>query len=100
MLLLDTCTLLMVAGNQELIPDSILDFLKSTDEEFAVSSITAFEIALKYKLKKLGLPISPQKWYGLALESHGVEEIMMDGEIAITAAELPFIHKDPCNCPG
>ena len=97
MLLLDTCALLMLAGNQPLIPASTLDLLKSTDEEFAVSAITAFEITLKYKLKKLGLPMVPEKWYYSALETHGVKEIAMDSEIAITAAELPFIHKDPCD---
>jgi PIN domain nuclease of toxin-antitoxin system len=62
-----------------------------------VSAISAFEIGLKYASGELDLPCDPEKWYAEVLAHHHVEEIPVDGRIALRATKLPRIHRDPCD---
>lgn len=94
--LLDTCALLMLADDQSLIPDRTLRLIEDS-EDLTISAISAFEIILKCELGKLSLPLPPEEWFDLALESHGIRAIPVDVPIAGLSARLPFIHKDPCD---
>jgi len=96
MLLLDTCALLMLASDQPLIPEQAQNEIANA-ESLVVSAISAFEMTLKYKLEKLSLPLPPKAYYDTALVSHGIEEIVINSDITAFSAELPFIHKDPCD---
>lgn len=97
MLLLDTCALLILAGTKDELPEQVSLAIRLNPESIFVSSITAFEIALKCRLGKLSLPLATGKWYNSAVELHNINEIPVSSEIALMSAELPFIHKDPCD---
>lgn len=97
MLLLDTCTLLMLAGQQEALSQKALSLLENNPDELLVSAISAFEIVLKHKIGKLILPLSPETWYQTAIERYNIEEIVITSTIAMHSSSLPFIHRDPCD---
>ena len=97
MLLLDTCALLMLAGRREDIPDRAMKKLTAQADELFVSTISSFEIVLKNRLGKLGLPMSAEEWYCKAVEGYAIEEIPVSSAIAMKSASLPFLHKDPCD---
>lgn len=97
MLLLDTCTLLMLGGNQKELSPKAVSALEKYGDNYYISTISSFEIVLKHKLGKLGLPSPPREWYQKAIELYGIEEIQVTSQIAMDSAELPFIHKDPCD---
>jgi PIN domain nuclease of toxin-antitoxin system len=97
MLLLDTCTILwLAAGSDKLSPKAKKSLLRNCDALF-ISAITGFEIARKHATGKLDLPMNPKRWYELALETYGLKEIPVTGEIAIASALLPPLHNDPCD---
>ena len=97
MLLFDTCTLLLLAGSDKKLPERSSSAIQEYSDALYISSISAFEIALKFKLGKLILPKPPNEWYKMAMDLHGINEIPVSSDIAILSAELPFIHKDPCD---
>lgn len=97
MLLLDTCALLWLAADQDRLSDRAKTALGDSAGSLFVSAITAFEIAHKHRRGKLLLPIEPAEWYAEALETHGLTEIPITGEIASHAVDLPPIHRDPCD---
>ena len=95
-MLLDTCALLWLAHQSENLSSSLLKRI-NTEPVIYISSITGFEIGIKYNSGKLELPAPPKTWFETILEHHDISVIEIDLEISIRATELPLIHKDPCD---
>ena len=62
-----------------------------------VSSISAFEIALKSGKGALELPQSPEEWFERFADHHGVLILPLDFHICVTAEQLPPFHNDACD---
>lgn len=92
MILLDTCILLRVAA-QEAIPPTIRAALDR--EPWVVSSLTAWEIAIKSNLGKLPLPQAPDAWWRQAIETFTLVVEPFTDRQALIAGALPLHHADP-----
>jgi PIN domain nuclease of toxin-antitoxin system len=97
MLLLDTCTLLWLASAQSRLPSSAIELIRQHAGFLFVSSITAFEIGLAERKRRLSLPMPAERYYAIALKTHGVHEIAIDGVIAARSTALPALHADPAD---
>ena len=97
MIILDTCTLLWLAGDQKKLSKEAIKIIEKNADSLFVSSITAFEVAIKYYSKKIKLEIPPLEWFNRTLETHGIKEILVTSSIAIISTQLPFLHRDPCD---
>ena len=97
MLLLDTCALLWLVAGGTSLSRAARDAIAAPSTRLFVSAITAFEIGVKHRRGALTLPVAPRLWYGRALAFHAVEEIAIDGRIAVRSTELPQLHADPCD---
>ncbi|MFQ5740945.1 MAG: type II toxin-antitoxin system VapC family toxin [Acidobacteriota bacterium] len=98
MYLLDTCTLLWLAGNaHERLSAKTVQILKRHGDFLFVSSISALEIGLKVGKGRLSLGIDPQTWFKRAVRAHGLHEIPVNGAIAAASTMLPPLHQDPCD---
>jgi PIN domain nuclease of toxin-antitoxin system len=95
-MLLDTCALIWLASGGGQLSSRALSLIAESDF-LAVSSISAFEIAYLYKKGRLELPCDPEKWFRDVLEHHDIIEIALDSKLAIVAAKLTDVHKDPCD---
>lgn len=60
-------------------------------------SISAFEIALKWRDQQLELPLPPQEWLRAVAERYELTEIPLDVELCAAAALLPLHHRDPAD---
>jgi PIN domain nuclease of toxin-antitoxin system len=95
-MILDTCAVLWLAtGDKKLSRAAV----KAIDEAAVVyvSAISGFEIAIKERKGKLKLPCAAEKWLEDLVEHHGLSVLPLDMSICIRAAELPWIHDDPCD---
>lgn len=95
-MLLDTCALIWIAqGGGELTAET----QKAVDDADCVyvSSISAFEIAHKYKKGGIELPCDPERWFYQVIEKHNILEIQIDGRITIASTKLYDHHNDPCD---
>ncbi|MGE5549078.1 MAG: type II toxin-antitoxin system VapC family toxin [Bacteroidota bacterium] len=96
-ILLDTCSLLWLAADQDRLSAAAKTAIGENADRLFVSSISAFELAIKARKGKLELPMGPAIWYESALQHHGLTEVPIDGAIASLAVNLPPLHSDPCD---
>lgn len=97
MYLLDTCTLIWLVSQQASLSEKVKRTLQNNAGNLYVSSISAFEIAIKTVKGKIELPLSPDEWFKEALKFHGIAEIPITSDIACKSALLPRFHNDPCD---
>lgn len=97
MILLDTCSFLWLVSDQNQLSEKAKTAIESSKESLFISSISAFEIALKCRSKKIRLPLPVKAWFDGAINFHGVREVPITSEIAIASVLLPPLHNDPCD---
>lgn len=97
MILLDTCTLLWLASDQSHLSMHAREAIKRHAGSLFVSAISAFELAVKHKKRRLTLPFPPERYYETALTVHGLTEVAVDGIIAARSVSLPDLHADPAD---
>lgn len=97
MVILDTCTLLWLASDQKKLSGNAKSAIEACSNALFVSAITAFEIAIKCRNGKLTLPLSALDWFVEILSFHGIRELPVTSYIAVTSAQLPLQHNDPCD---
>ena len=89
MILLDTCTLLWLAADQDRLSSRAIEAIAASTGGLFVSSIAAFEIAVKTKKGKLELPLQASEWHERVLKHHGIKEIPIGGAIAARGCLTP-----------
>lgn len=95
MILLDTCTLLWLAGGT--LPDAVAEQIADESTPLFVSAISAWEIGTKLRRGKLRLPEPAPVWWARALERYGIAEVPIEGEVALRSTALPPLHADPAD---
>ena len=94
-MLLDTCTLFWLTSNQSELSARAISLIRESAGALFVSSISAYELSLKYRDRKLDLPQPPAIWFPKALTLHGVSELPVTSQIALVATSLSSPHRDP-----
>jgi PIN domain nuclease of toxin-antitoxin system len=97
LLLLDTCALLWLAGQQESLSKKAKNLIDTYSDALFISVISAFEIGIKQQKGLLILPIPADRWLEEVCEAHGVIPLSIDLNIAVQATQLPLIHRDPAD---
>src|SRR4051794_24281286 len=97
MLLLDTCTLLWLVGDQARLSAVAREMFRAHTGSAFVSAISAFEIGVKHRRGKLILPKDPGQWVDDACRLHSLLEVPVSIQIAMRSTQLPLLHADPCD---
>jgi PIN domain nuclease of toxin-antitoxin system len=93
-LVLDTCALLwLVSGSDNLSANALLQIENASI--VYVSSISAWEISLKFFKKQLILPMEPEEWFRHVIDKHSLVIYPLDISLMFKANTLPFHHRDP-----
>ena len=94
-LLLDTCTFLwLTKGSEELSSEAVEAFTDPKNEVY-LSSVSAWEINVKYRLGKLPLPLSPDKFIPKERKRHIIAKLDLSEQDTFHYFKLPMHHKDP-----
>ena len=96
MILLDTCALLWLAGDDPALRPSLRARIDA-EALVAVSAISAFEVSLKWRAGKLELPLPAGEWWDDVVRHHRIEVLPIDAAVAIRATALPPIHRNPAD---
>jgi PIN domain nuclease of toxin-antitoxin system len=94
-LLLDTHALLWAATEPERLRAEARDALEDGTHEVFVSSVTAWEIAIKQSLGKLELAQPAEIWLPEVLRRTGLEAAPIELAAALRVRALPWHHRDP-----
>jgi PIN domain nuclease of toxin-antitoxin system len=93
-MMLDTCALLFLASGDRRLSSAARERLsKETARWFC--AISSFEIALKYRQKKLELPFPPAQWLRKVSQRYALSELPVDSALCLAAVALPDHHRDP-----
>jgi len=93
--LLDTCSFLWIITEAEELSLKSREIFSDSDNTIYLSAVSEWEIAVKYKLKKLPLPKNPALWIPTQRIAHSINSLDLDEDSALTLLKLPKLHKDP-----
>ena len=94
-LLLDTCTFLWLAADAPQLTSTARDRCRDPGNEVYLSAVSAWEIALKYRLGRLELPEPPTRYVVSRRTWLQIESLAFDEASAAHDALLPGHHRDP-----
>lgn len=94
-MLLDTAPLLWLAAGSEALSETVVARVLDPDNEVFVSSVSAWEIAVKYGLGRLRLQDRPERLLPQIREAYGITSLPLTEEAALTLHRLPALHRDP-----
>jgi PIN domain nuclease of toxin-antitoxin system len=93
--LLDTVTFLLAIDDETRVSDEAQKYIEDPYEQVYLSTVSAWEIAIKHSLGKLDLPLPPDRLVPMARERLGAEELPLTESSALRVSRLPTIHADP-----
>lgn len=94
-LLIDTCTFLWITKGDGHLSTNVCAAFESPANTVFLSSISAWEICIKYDLGKLKLPYPPGQFIPCERKRHLISQLELSENDTFHLAHLPPIHKDP-----
>ena len=94
-ILLDTQCWLWMNASPERFRPATRDLVETDATELLFSAASAWEIAIKYSLKRLQLPMSPGDYVESRLRQTRATPLPISHSHALWAGELPPRHRDP-----
>jgi PIN domain nuclease of toxin-antitoxin system len=84
----------MLAQSQRLSPQTRA-LLENPENQLLLSAASSWEIAIKYALGKLPLPMPPTEYVLTRIETSGISPLPVQHSHALLAGSLPRHHGDP-----
>lgn len=96
MVVLDTSALLYWTLDPEKLSPRAVTLIGDADR-LLVSSISIWEVAIKVKRERLGLPITVRDYLERLLEVDHLELVNVDPELWLASIALDWAHRDPAD---
>jgi PIN domain nuclease of toxin-antitoxin system len=93
--LLDTCTFLWLTSDAPELSKTAKGVFQDTDNLIYLSSVSIWEMLVKYRLGKLPLPAEPDNFIKQQCERHFIEYLSLDEKAVFNLSRLPNHHRDP-----
>ena len=94
-LLLDTCTFLWLAADSPRLSETARTYCRDPGNEVYLSSVSAWEIAIKYRLGRLELPERPDRYVASRRHWLQLQALEFAEDSAVHDVLLPDHHRDP-----
>ena len=94
-LLLDTHVWLWLQVSPDRIEPGILPQLEDTSNALLLSAASSWEIAIKYVIGRLPLPVPPNEYVESRMAQSGTKGLPVQHRHALQVATLPMHHRDP-----
>ena len=94
-ILLDTQSWLWMLASPERFSKDALVMVQDPTHDLLLSAASAWEIAIKYALRKLPLPEPPPVYVPSRMAASGVQPLVVSHTHASHVATLPPHHRDP-----
>jgi len=94
-LLLDTCTFLWIIRNKPQASPAAVALFRDPENEVYLSSVSAWEIAVKHRLGKLPLGDAPFRYAPAERNKHGIASLPLSEPDTLVLDKLPLLHHDP-----
>ena len=95
MILLDSVTFLWIVNGSKKLSRRAKSIYLNRDKKVYLSSVSVWEMTVKYKLGRLPLPSIPSEYIPRQRILHGIEALTLEESDIFELESLPFIHNDP-----
>jgi PIN domain nuclease of toxin-antitoxin system len=93
--LLDTCTFLWIALDAPELSPRAREVFQEPGNQIFLSSVSAWEIAVKNALGRLPLPAPAESLIPELRRRHGIDSLPLEEEAVLHLGKLPDRHRDP-----
>jgi PIN domain nuclease of toxin-antitoxin system len=93
--LVDTPCWLWLQSTPEKLSEPVLALLANPQNELLLSAASVWEIAIKYALGRLALPLPPEEYVPSRMQQSATSPLPVTQLHALRAASLPGHHDDP-----
>ncbi len=94
-LLLDTVAFLWLAEDDAQLSAAARDAIVDPANAVFLSAVSAWEIAIKHGLGRLGLRMPPDEYVPEQRRLHRIETLGIDEAATLQVGKLPELHRDP-----
>lgn len=94
-ILIDTCTFLWIIKGSPELSETAKTLFSQQDNEVFLSSISLWEMLIKFQLGKLPLPNSPEQFIVEQRKLHRIEPLSLAEADVKQLQRLPSLHQDP-----
>jgi PIN domain nuclease of toxin-antitoxin system len=94
-LLLDTCTFLWLIRDKPQASLRARAMFADPNNSVFLSSVSAWEIAVKHRLGKLPLGDVPVRYVPAERDKHGIDSLALNEADTLILDKLPVLHHDP-----
>ncbi len=94
-LLLDTCAFLWIIRDKSEASRTARALFSDANNEVFLSSVSAWEIAVKHRLGKLPLGDLPVRYVPAERDKHGIASLHLAEADTLVLGKLPLLHHDP-----
>ncbi len=94
-ILLDTCTALWLAADSPQLSERAKGLFELPGNEIFLSTVSSWEISLKYATGKLPLPSTPDVFIPQLRHMGRMESLPLSEEATFQLFRLPNLHRDP-----
>ena len=92
---MDTAAFLWAVSDDPEFSQEAREVFTDPGNEIYLSSVSAWEIAVKHALGKLPLPEPPGRFVPLQRKQHSIDPLPLDEDAALHLSRLPLLHRDP-----
>ncbi len=94
-ILLDTCTFLWLITDDEALSTSARELFQDPVNDVYLSTVSVWEMAVKWSIGKLRLPRSPERFIPNQREEHGIATLPIEEGAVLYLHKLSRLHRDP-----
>ena len=94
-LLLDTCAFLWIVGDKPELSNRARSLFADPANDVFLSSVSAWEIAVKYKIGRLQLDRPPNEYVPKYRRGHRINSLPVEEPASLQLDKLPEHHRDP-----
>ncbi|MDF0652045.1 MAG: PIN domain nuclease [Nitrospira sp. LK265] len=94
-LLLDTCTFLWLITDDPALSNKARELFTDPVNEAYLSTVSVWEMVVKFSLDKLHLPEAPERFIPEQRERHQIAKLPLEEQAVFYLPRLPALHRDP-----
>lgn len=94
-LLLDTCAFLWIIRGQSRASAAAIALFTNPSNEIFLSPVSAWEVAVKYRLGKLPLGDIPARYIPAERKKHRIDSLPLEESDTLLLDKIPLLHHDP-----
>jgi len=94
-LLLDTCAFLWIISGDKALSKTATGLYADPANSVFLSSVSSWEISVKYALGRLRLPRPPAQYIPAQRKIHSIESLALEEDAVLHLPKLPDYHRDP-----